>query len=182
MLLRLDFSFFAVMALFFLTESGFGFMALASCAAHELSHLAVMGICGIRAEHITFYGAGICISSAGTERAGLQQQIAVFSAGCAVNLALAAALYLTGEYAFSAVNLLTGAFNLLPLGEFDGARLLRLLAIRKAPPERVDGIMRAAGALSAVLCAVFLLSFGGEVSVTLFTTAVYLIVIAALGC
>lgn len=53
--LRLDFTFVAVLALFFWLDSGgFGLITLAVCAAHEMAHLAVMLMCGIIPESVTF--------------------------------------------------------------------------------------------------------------------------------
>ena len=53
----------------------------------------------------------------------------MLSAGCAVNLTIAAAaviIYGKCGY-FAAANLILGIFNLLPFGYFDGGRLLELI-------------------------------------------------------
>ena len=129
--LRWDFSFFAVLALFFsLDGTGFGLNALGICAAHELAHLAVMLLCGIIPECVTFYGAGIRITSAETERHSPAEQAAVYGAGCVMNFLLAAALFAAGKPYPAAVSLSCGLFNLLPVGEFDGRRLLKLALIK----------------------------------------------------
>ncbi len=79
----MDFSFFAVIALFLLLDNtGFGVMALAACAVHELAHMFVMAMFGIFADEITFYGAGIRITSARTEFAKPAVKVLVLSAGC----------------------------------------------------------------------------------------------------
>ena len=68
--LRWDFSFFAVLAVFFIWDySGFGFAALGICTAHELAHLAVMRLCGMSPDSLTFYGAGIRLSASAVESA-----------------------------------------------------------------------------------------------------------------
>ena len=87
--LRWDFSFFAVLAVFFIWDcSGFGFAALGICAAHELAHLAVMRLCGIAPDSLTFYGAGIRLSARAVESAPPGVQAAVYAAGCAMNFLL----------------------------------------------------------------------------------------------
>lgn len=179
-LLRLDFSFFAVIALFlFLDSSGFGLSALSACGLHELSHLAVMTAFGISPEMITFYGAGIRITSSKTEHAGSFARILILSAGCAANFTAFALFWMNGEPAAALINLFIGIFNLLPVGELDGAALLKTLLIRICAPENVDRYMKAAGILSAltILSAVILLS--GGVSFTLITTALYIIIVCS---
>ncbi len=178
--LRLDFSFFAVITLFFLTdEYGFGVSSLVLCAAHELSHLAFMSYFGVKADALTFYGAGIRITSSGTERLSPGKQAAVYISGCTMNFALAVLLRLGGCGAGAAVSLFTGAFNLLPIGELDGTRLAELLIIRRARPEHVDGIMKALSVISAVICAALALALRNGVSFTLLTTALYFIVVSS---
>ena len=178
--LRWDFSFFAVLALFFsLDSTGFGLTALGICAAHELAHLAVMLFCGIIPECVTFYGAGIRITSAETERHSPAEQVAVYGAGCAMNFLLAAALFAAGKSYPAAVSLSCGLFNLLPVGEFDGRRLLKLLLIRLLPAERVDAALRLCAVLSSVAAAGLLFIAGGRFSPTLVLTAAYLLFMSA---
>lgn len=180
--LRWDFSFFAVLALFFwLDSSGFGLTTLGVCAAHELAHLAVMKICGISPEFITFYGAGIRITSRQTNLSSPQVQAAVYSAGCLMNFLLAAALYALDARGAAVVSLFTGLFNLLPVGEFDGRALLRILLIRSAPPEKVDGILTFCGAVSVAVCGVAVAVVGGGGGVTLALTLSYLLYLAIKG-
>ncbi|MDE7193202.1 MAG: peptidase M50, partial [Oscillospiraceae bacterium] len=92
--LRLDFTFFAAVTLFLLTDNtDFGVTALLSCAAHELAHLLVMGICGAEITAVTLYGAGIKIRSDNAERLSAGRQCAIYSAGCLTNFALSAGLW-----------------------------------------------------------------------------------------
>ena len=134
--LRWDFSFFAVLAVFFIWDySGFGFAALGICTAHELAHLAVMRLCGMSPDSLTFYGAGIRLSARAVESAPPGVQAAVYAAGCAMNFLLGGVFLAAGEGRIAAVSFAAGAFNLLPLGEFDGRRLLKLLLISRAAPK-----------------------------------------------
>ena len=178
--LRWDFSFFAVLAVFFwLDSSGFGLTALSLCAAHELAHLAVMRVFGIVPESVTFYGAGIRISSSEVESCSPAVQAAVYSAGCVLNLLLAGVLWQFAPLReAAAVSLLTGAFNLLPVGEFDGRRLLKLLFIARLKPENVDGALRLCGIISAAVCTAVVIFFGRGAGFTLTTTMIYLLIMS----
>ncbi len=177
--LRWDFSFFAVLALFFsLDSSGFGLTALGICAAHELAHLAVMLLCGIVPESVTFYGAGIRITSTETERRSPTEQAAVYGAGCAMNFLLATALFAAGKSCSAAMSLSCGLFNLLPLGEFDGRRLLKLALIKVLSPESVDATLRICAVCSAALAVGVLFIAGGKASPTLVITSAYLLLMA----
>ena len=178
---RLDFSFFAVITLFLLLDdSGFGIAALCACGLHELAHLSLMLLFGITADKITFYGAGIRISSDSTDRAKPFAKALILSAGCAANFIAAAVFRFLGNDAAAAINLFTGIFNLLPLGELDGASLLKMLAIRVCRPENVDKVTKAAGMISVALAAATAIFFVGEFPFTLITTALYIFFISTL--
>lgn len=174
--LRFDFSFFSVLAMFFwLDSSGFGLTALGICVAHELSHLAVMTACGIIPENITFYGAGIRIASTETAFRPAAVQATVYSAGCIMNFLLAIVTAASGMPYIAAVSVSCGLFNLAPIGEFDGRKLLRLLMIHIAPAENIDKIMRLSGICSGIIIAAFLLVCGKEISPTFVITLAYII-------
>lgn len=175
-----DFSFFAVLAVFFwLDSSGFGLTALAICAVHELAHLAVMRAFAIAPESVTFYGAGIRISAPNIESRTPAIQAAVYSAGCVVNLLLAGVLWqFPGLRSAAAVSLFTGLFNLLPVGEFDGRRLLKLLLISRLKPENVDETLRVCGIISMVICTAAVIFFGRDAGFTLTTTMIYLLIMS----
>lgn len=181
-LLRLDFSFFAVIALYLLLdESGFGLAALAACAMHEAAHFIAMAVFGIPAEQLTLYGAGMCITSSGTEYAKPFQKAVILSAGCFANFAAGFVFWRLGEYAAFAVNLFTGIFNLLPMGKLDGAGLLKMAVIKHCKAERVDTIMKIASIVSGLLCAAAFIAAGGRVSFTLISTALYIIIMGVFG-
>ena len=173
---RFDFTFFAVIAFFLMTDGGmFGFSAVIACALHEISHLIMMIIFSVPTETITFYGAGIRISSEKIESAPRLRKTVILLAGSLGNMIFAAVLWIAGEKIAAFINLFTGVFNLLPIGEYDGAVLLKDFAVRHCKAENVDYIMKTAGILSGIVGALFLLLFGGNPTVTLITTLVYLI-------
>ena len=180
--LCLDFSFFAVIALYLLMdESGFGIAALAACAMHETAHFITMAIFGVAADRVTLYGAGIKISSSQIGSAKTFYRAVILSAGCIANFAAAFVFWVLGEYGASAVNLFTGVFNILPLGELDGAGLLKMLVIRRCRAEKVDKIMLIADVISAAVCAAAVIAVGGSASFTLITTALYIIILSGAG-
>lgn len=174
--LCLDFSFFAVIALYLLLDdSGFGLAALAACAMHETAHFIAMAVFGVSVERLTLYGAGIRITSSKVEYAKPLCKAVILSAGCVVNFAAAIVFRIVGAYAASAVNLFTGVFNLLPMGELDGAGLLKTAAVHHCRAENIDKVMRTANIVSAVFCAAAVFAFGGALPLTFVTTALYLI-------
>ncbi len=178
--LRLDFSFFAVIALFLLLDTtGFGITALSACALHELAHMLIMSIFGIYADDITFYGAGVRISSSRTEYARPLVKALILCAGCAANFVIAVFFRNYGQPEAAAINLFTGIFNLLPIGELDGAGLLKLLLICTCRPEKIDGVMKIIGAAFSVICISAIVFFGRGISFTLITTALYFIIVSS---
>ncbi len=177
--IRLDFSFFAVLALFFwIDRDGFGFIALAVCAAHEMAHLMVMAVFGIIPESITFYGAGIRITAPDTELFSYGVQAAVYSAGCVMNFVLALIFMQAGCDRASALSLFTGCFNLFPVGEFDGRRLLRLFLLSHVRPENLDMLTFIIGVVCAALAGILIMLFGWVSSPTLIITAAYIIIMS----
>lgn len=177
--LCLDFSFFAVIALYLLLdESGFGLAALWACALHETAHFAAMALFGVPAERVTLYGAGIRITSSFLEFAPPLRRTVILSAGCLANFTAALVFWRFGELGSFAVELFTGIFNLLPLGALDGAGLLKMFAIKRCKAENVDRVMKAASIISAILVAAAVIFAGGAASFTLITTALYIIVLS----
>lgn len=172
----MDFSFFAVIAFFLLTDGGmFGFSAILACALHETSHLIMMIIFAIPVDVIAFYGAGIRISSSKIHKAPTFRRNIVLLSGSLGNFIFATVLFLFGEQLAALINLFTGLFNLLPIGEYDGAALLKGFAIRHFKAENVDLIMKIAGIASAAICVFLVIFFTRGFSLTLISTIVYLI-------
>ena len=176
---RMDFSFFAVIALFMLfDEDCFGLVALICCMLHELAHLIVMLFLGIPTEAITFYGAGIRISSSQIEYEKPFRRILVLAAGCAMNFLCAMVFARLGYDLAAVISLFTGIFNLLPIGELDGAALVKMWMIRACKPENVDRVMKVIGVIAGIICSAVLIFIGGF-SVTLPITIAYLIIIGS---
>lgn len=173
--IRLDFSFFAVLALFFFFDSGMGICAFVSCIFHELGHLIVMRICDIPIERLLFYGGGIRLS-ADIERSSFPVRLAVLFAGCAFNLLLAGVLLCAGAHTAAAVNVFICLLNLLPISYLDGAQLARAVIFRFCEPRRAERTLRIFQLL--ILTAVSALAvFAGVLpDITLLVFAVYCLI------
>ena len=144
-----DFSFFAVLALLFLTGAdGRVGTALLCCALHEAGHLLAMAHLRLRPKGIVLYGGGIKIVPARTALPA--QEAAILAAGPLANLAAAAVCHIAGLSFPAAVNLALAAFNLLPFRHFDGGRLLRITAGDKAA-DAVSLLLTVSALTSALL-------------------------------
>ena len=86
---------------------------------------------------------------------------------------------------FSAVNLLIGIFNALPIGYFDGARILEILLVRIMRPSTATIVKKIIGGLcSAVIIGgiVYYCVFSGKtVSISLGFAMLYLIIAQFVG-
>lgn len=179
--LRLDFSFFAVIAVFLLLDKGgAGTLGIIACCAHELAHIITMRFFRIRVDSLTLYGAGMKLSAKELDFAPVHARFAVLGAGAAMNLALAAVLAGIGCPLASAVNLLTALFNLLPFAQLDGAEMLKLAVLTFGKPEQVDRAARVGNVLSLLIISAAIVLFGRHISITLASTVVYMLVILLL--
>lgn len=159
-----DFSFFAVIAIFFaLDDSGYGIFCIAACLCHEAGHLALMLLTKQIPHSLIFSGSGICIKQRE------EVSVPVLAAGCAVNFILFVIFYFIIEQnsvyhlIFAGSNLCIGIMNLLPIGELDGKKLLErflyaLFSFRVA--QRALFVSELAATVSAALAAVLFLFYG----------------------
>ncbi len=162
--IKFDFTFFAVLAfLLFVDTQGIAMLSLIACVLHEGGHLLAMAVCSVQPERITFYGGGIAITKR-LDGCPLYKQVFILSAGCAVNLLIALSCLAMARYnefaeIFAAVNILILAFNLLPLGYFDGARLLDLFLVRFFSYRTALVVKRTVGIVMSVLLIVGVLFY-----------------------
>lgn len=115
---------FLLALLLYLDTSGMILLSLLAGILHECGHWFALDKTknSVRRFSLTLFGAKIEPRYPMT----LWQEFAVAAAGPAVNLLLAVIFSrLPGGSAFAGVNLALGAFNLLPVLELDGARMLR---------------------------------------------------------
>lgn len=146
----LDFTFFAVLGLVCVFDSGgYGILYLAACLCHETAHLAVMAVKGQMPKEVFFSGGGICIKQA----QGFS--FAVLLAGPAANFLLFGIFRFGVEQnsiykmIFAAANLCVGVFNLLPMGDLDGKRLIEELLMKHCSLKAAE---RAISILQTVTC------------------------------
>ena len=107
-------------------------LGLLAALFHELGHLAVMLLTGNAPARLTLTALGGRLK--GAAFSGFWAELMALSAGAAVNLLLAMACCLAIGHKmqlFSAINLVLGCFNLLPVQGLDGGRILRLLLERR---------------------------------------------------
>lgn len=135
-------------------------LSLGAACCHEVGHLAAMLAAGIPPRSLCLTALG------GRLQAGsfyaLGAELAALGAGAAVNLILAACFARATAYSlrlFSAVNLLLGVFNILPVQGLDGGRMAALLAEHKWGPVWSNRLSLCLSAVTLVLlfCWSFLL-------------------------
>lgn len=170
-----DFSFFAVMAIFFaFDDSGYGIFCIAACLCHEAGHLALLLLTRHVPDQLIFSGSGICIKQ--EEEAS----IPVLAAGCTVNFILFIIFYFCLEQdsiyklMFAGSNLCIGIMNLLPIGELDGKKLLERFFTAFLPfkaAQRAIFTSELAGFAFAVAAVAVLLLSG-----TINTTSIFVII------
>lgn len=105
-------------------------------------------------------------------------RLAILAAGCLANFLAAIMYWLFRNDAAATINLLTGAFNLLPIGEHDGAEMMKMLLIKVCRPEKVDKAIRVAEITTALFTGGVVLLFGRGASFTLLTTLLYILVVS----
>ena len=166
-------------------RTGFALPLIFAVVMHEGGHLLAMWILDCSPKRVRLVPAALEITAAfGCSR---KKEIAVALAGPAVNLVLFFTLWFNflaykGEQTliYALINLLICIFNMLPVTGLDGGTVLFSLLARRKTPERAALIMRVINlSLAAVLIsAAVYLCFHGKVNISLFITALYLIVIS----
>ncbi len=185
---KFDFSFFATVTLLMLLSGGnYAVIGLAVCLWHELGHFAVMLICGVKVKELVFYGAGIkIVPDKQIDFTGFGTAISVFLAGSAANF-LAASLLSVSESPearlFAAVNMVIGAFNLLPLGYLDGGKIILLIIRRLCDYPRACMLERYLKWLNIflILAVLAVFTFVKRGNFTVYLTLCYLL-ISAISC
>ncbi len=174
--LQLDFSFFAVLSLFFFFNSETGVSAFMSCLFHEFGHLIFMCIFDVRIERLLFYGGGIRIT-ADVENAAFSSRLLILVAGCIFNLLLAGVFLMLGRETAAAINVMTAVLNLLPFGYLDGSRIAQSVLYRYFQPRKAEQLLCVMRWSAAILAALLIIVLNAVPDVTLFVFAVYLILL-----
>ncbi|MDR0991747.1 MAG: hypothetical protein LBL87_02465, partial [Ruminococcus sp.] len=178
---RLRFGFFASLALLFLFYEGkTALWSLYACLIHEAGHLFAMYFCGVPVRSVMLYGAGIRIDCK-NPRQFLPPftDFFILSAGPAVNFAVCLYCMLffenTNLRLFGAVNLVIGLFNLLPLTQFDGGRIISALTrvlCNAEKAEALDNFRRKSDLFVIPAAAIVFFALGNR-NITLYVTLAY---------
>lgn len=153
----------------YLDQNFFIPMALLSCAAHELGHIAVLHMLGreIKVIRLTAIGAELVVS----QSTGYWQEGISALAGPGINLFLALlCCSFTKGLTFAGLNLALALFNLLPIGRLDGGRALHCTLALLAGPRLADWVRDWLDCLctAGMLAMGFLLAlFGGNITLLL---------------
>ena len=183
--LRISFWFFAAIALFLMLERQIFLWYIAlPVLIHELGHLAAIILCRAKVAeiHLTLASARIVTRSVTLP---YHSELAIAMGGIAANLLLA--LYLRffefqslRTMLMIASNLAVAAFNMLPIGNLDGGRIVYLLCARYLHPRTAHTISTLVSAIVLVpltALAALLLLRGGNF--TLVLLCAYLVIIVA---
>ncbi len=115
-------------------------MGIPAMILHECGHIGTALICGVKVKKVGLSRRGLyTVREAGPK----WSNIAVSSAGPIVNLLLAIVLWNTFTL-FAEVNLVACIYNLLPIPNSDGTRILALLAntnVVRQPAQQVGARM-----------------------------------------
>lgn len=149
------------------------YFGLGSALLHELGHLAAMKLSRVSVNEICFHGGGIAIKPRLTPKTPVQELL-ILSAGAAVNLTLCLIFFRFKTLFY--INLSLALFNLLPIGELDGAGILEVLT-RGRPKTGTAAKIIISAALAALAVTLALLG-GNSKSVV---TALFLCVMTTLS-
>ena len=162
--------------------AGLGFALL-----HETGHLTALALCGGRPSHVCLTAAGMRIERPPGLALNFRQEIGIAFAGPAVSLLLAGIcflLHLAFPYLLSPVpyllNMGFGLFNLLPVRQLDGGRVLFYALSRRMQEPAACKIVRAVS-LACLFLAAFvaaLLFFRRGFHLSLAIVVLYLAVCA----
>ena len=176
--LRFSFLFFAMLtAVFLIDKTGTAVLCVIACGLHELGHIVAFFLLGLKPSGLNFELSGIRLTKQ-NQIIPYKKELVVLAAGCAVNFIIVGVLGVCNIPQFDTfrgINLTLGIFNILPIGELDGGRILKLSLLLKATPNRAFGVAK-------IVSIVFILPivFAGIVSlislnnITLLITGVYL--------
>ena len=146
----------------------------AASAVHEAGHIAAMYLCGIRPTTFTVYPFGVDINT-GDTLSSYRSDILVATAGCAINLLLAAVTF-TFIPAFAMCCTVLAVLNILPIKSLDGGRIVEcalLLRMGEDEAARVVYVLSFLFIVMLWIISVYLL-FYAPFNPTLFFMCVYL--------
>ncbi len=180
----LHFSFFAIIAVLMLVdEYKYILWGLYACMLHECGHLIAMSIVNAKVSRIAFYGAGIKIVPEKSRILSFRDELFILSGGCLINLISFAIFWIIGEnddmfQFFAVLNLVTGIFNIIPLKNFDGGKILDLIIEHCFSPSKAYALKTAVKIICIALILVLsvMLFRNNAGNITFFITIIYFII------
>lgn len=166
-------------------RTGYILPLLFAVTVHELSHLTVMWICDCAPLRIRLVPAAVEITT--RIKGGIGKEIMIALAGPLINIFLFFALWLNflafgnKDYLiFGLINLLIGAFNLLPVTGLDGGTVLEGILIKRINPAKAGVIMKIMNLTVAAVLIFFAVyfAFKGQFNLSLFIIPLYLAIVS----
>lgn len=158
-------------------------IALVCTALHECGHVFAMLYFGSESIDININLFNIEITDKARLKRPYKQDIAIIAVGPAVNFFTAVLFYLLFlfcqsdvVYAFFAISLVLGIFNLLPMESTDGGQLLKIFLTKKLEPSAVNIIMTVVTLVILIPIAVlgFYITLNSRYNYTLLFAAMYM--------
>ncbi len=126
--IQIGFLFTATLSLLSLMDkSGSVFLSVVFSLLHELGHITAMALCKEQIDSLAFHPFGISMKLKNFSSLSFGEEVFVLLSGCAVNL-IFAILPTTSTVTY--INIGIFLFNILPIANLDGGRLVRLLLTR----------------------------------------------------
>lgn len=137
-------------------------ISLCSSVLHECGHLAAIVILSEKPEKIVFSASGMRIDRRRNAFISFSKEIIVAASGVFVNFIIS--LFSYAVYSFSkigffssafAVNLIIGAFNILPLESLDGAVCLKHYLCLRTGEEKAETVTNLVSVIVSVILIIF---------------------------
>lgn len=126
--IQIGFLFTATLSLLSLMDkSGSVFLSVVFSLLHELGHIIAMSICKEQIDSLAFHPFGISMKLKNSSALSLGEEVFILISGCAVNL-IFAIIPITPTTTYINIGILL--FNILPIANLDGGRIVRLFLTR----------------------------------------------------
>ncbi len=126
--IQIGFLFTATLSLLSLTDkSGSVFLSVVFSLLHELGHITAMALCKEQIESLAFHPFGISMKLKKSSALSFGEEVFVLLSGCAVNLIF---ILLPTPKTITYINIGIFLFNILPIANLDGGRVMRLFLTR----------------------------------------------------
>lgn len=183
-----SFLFMAVITVMLATDkTGFMLPTLFAIIMHEFGHLFAMWVLDVAPKQIKLIPASVQITADITRR--YKTDIAISLCGPLTNLLLFAVLYLNfisfkneAVLVYALINLIIGAFNLLPVTGLDGGTILFSMLAKRMDYNRARCILRI---VTLILSATMLFlgvmfTLRGKINISIYILGIYFLVISIL--